>query len=197
MRTDCYQGRASTVTRWQSRMHEAEHGTEEGKGHAGAKKKKRTVKTNKVFPLWTQWWMQGAHALTVAWGLVRSCSEEVFDLLGEVAAKSSYSKVLVGEWSGRLPWLPWEKGMSDGLIPNSFTLHGSAESRWRKQSRRREVIQESERGKEHSVQLTANFTHWSIKKKIKNKKIPASTGRGLKGPEICLELSQCPIHKST
>lgn len=37
------------------------------------------------------------------WGLVRHFSEEVFDLLGEVAAKSSYSKVLVGEWSGRPP----------------------------------------------------------------------------------------------
>lgn len=33
--------------------------------------------------------------ISVLWG--------VLDLLGEVAAKSSYSKVLVGEWSGRLP----------------------------------------------------------------------------------------------
>lgn len=51
---------------------------------------------------------------------------QALDLLGEVAAKSSYSKVLVGDRSGRLPWLPWEKGMSDGLIPNSFTLRQRA-----------------------------------------------------------------------
>lgn len=92
------------------------------------------------------------------WRLVASISEEVFDLLGEVAAKSSYSKVLVGEWSGRLPWLPWEKGMSDGLIPNSFTLHGGTESRWRKQSRRRrEVRQESDRGSKRTF-TTADFS---------------------------------------
>lgn len=54
-----------------------------------------------------QCYLQGAHALCVCvcvvcvsvciviWGEL--------DLLGEVAAKSSYSKVLVGEWSGRLP----------------------------------------------------------------------------------------------
>ena len=60
------------------------------------------------------------------------------DLLGEVAAKSSYSKVLVGERSERLPWPPWEKGMSDGLIPNSFTLHNGTSPQTSRRRERRE-----------------------------------------------------------
>lgn len=62
----------------------------------------------------------------------------VIDLLGEVAAKSSYSKVLVGDWSERLSWPPWEKGMSDGLIPNSLTLHSDTSHTSAQRSRGRE-----------------------------------------------------------
>lgn len=74
---------------------------------------------------------------------------EVLDLLGEVAAKSSYSNVLVGERSGRLPWPLWEKGMSDGLIPNSFTLHSgtshTSAQRRQRAGEKRETKQERER----------------------------------------------------
>lgn len=48
-------------------------------------------------------YLEGVHALCVLRVCACAVHWGVFDLLGEVAAKSSYSKVLVGECSGRLP----------------------------------------------------------------------------------------------
>ena len=99
------------------------------------KNKKKEGKRMDSFPRWMADEVNGNKLMDVYSKVSSTCSvcilvcvfnvmlRAVLDLLGEVAAKSSYSKVLVGECSGRLPWLPWEKGMSDGLIPNSFTLH--------------------------------------------------------------------------
>lgn len=80
----------------------------------------------------------------------------VLDLLGDIAAKSSYSKVLVGERSGRLPCPPWEKGMSDGLIPNSFTLNSSNDHSRAQRSEGQDRRGKS-RGKEQESELEPNI----------------------------------------
>lgn len=84
-------------------------------------------------------------------------------------------------------------GEGDVRRTNPKLLHSTRQHREQVKKTEQETKRSDTRVRERKRTFsTANFT---LAKN--NNKNPPRTGRGLKGPEICLELSQCPIHKST